>query len=100
MQVAVEGQGLLWEGELPGEVRIPSPAELKRAVEQLGTEQSQAAAAQDAASLAVVAAGERLHPMAPAIGGCGALAEPLHRHFRRAQQDARWALASAAAVTS
>lgn len=90
--MAVKGQGLVWEGDLPGEARVPSRAELNLALERLGTAgPAQPAASPAAAPDAPSDAQPRLHPMAPVLGGCESLAQPLYERLQCVEKEARCA---------
>lgn len=89
-QVAVEGQGLLWEGELPGEFRALSQAELNQAIQQSSSVRTGEVAESSGAAASPQLAGPRLHPMAPAIAGRSDMAASLHKCLQRFAEGSRW----------
>ncbi|BDA44359.1 probable inactive ubiquitin carboxyl-terminal hydrolase 54 at C-terminar half [Coccomyxa sp. Obi] len=83
IKVAVEGEGLLWEGDLPGEFRAPSLPELNQAIQQSIHARDAEVADSSGAAASLQLAAPRLHPMAPAIAGRSDLAAPLHDRLQR-----------------
>ena len=86
----MEGQGLLWEGNLPGELRAPSKDELIQALQQSSSSREAEMAESSGAAASMQLPAAQLHPMAPAIAGRSDLAAPLHEWLQRPAERARW----------